>query len=334
MSGLAQGVWDRLLVAPPLGDSLTARPALPDVTDRVLAGVDVEGRRHFLVPLFEAESSFRDSHSRGLDVSTRTLVVAGQAPSRHLDIICQDAAGHEAFNLIGEELARRLATGTETPDLCIGRVLAKWRRFWGQLLSQILSREEQIGLFSELWFLLVWMVPRVGAQKAVTRWRGPFKARHDFEWIGQSVEVKGTTSTRGLVHRIHGIEQLVPPDDGELWFFSLRLREEAGASNTLTGMVAMCLRELVSDDETISNFQERLSRAGYSPAHEDEYAKLRLRVVEEGLFAVKEDFPRVTKTQLVDGVVPPGIEYFEYEINLTGFERLRVAKAPTEAFAF
>jgi hypothetical protein len=112
------------------------------------------------------------------------------------------------------------------------------------------------------------------------------------------------------------------------------LREEAGASNTLTGMVAMCLRELVSDDETISNFQERLSRAGYSPAHEDEYAKLRLRVVEEGLFAVKEDFPRVTKTQLVDGVVPPGIEYFEYEINLTGFERLRVAKAPTEAFAF
>lgn len=333
MSGIAQDVWDRLTANLPNGDNLNARPALPDLTFRVLAAVDADGQRHLLVPLTEAESSFRDSHSRGLIAVTRELVVAGQSPGRHLDIACHDPAGHEAFNLIGEELAKRLALGNESPDQSISKVLAKWRRFWGQLPSQLLSLEEQIGLFSELWFLLFWLASHLGPSEAVARWRGPFRARHDFEWLGGSVEVKGTMSTRGTIHRIHGIEQLIPPDDGALWLFSLRLREEAGAGNTLPGLIARCLKELLSDDESRALFQEALAHAGYSFAHESEYAKRKLRVVEEGLYAVMQEFPRLTPNQLVGGV-PSGVEFVEYEISLSGFERLRVARTPSDALPF
>ena len=68
-----------------------------------------------------------------------------------------------------------------------------------------------------------------------------------------------------------------------------------------------------------------MARLGYSPAHDEEYAKLRLRIVNEGLFQVRDDSPRLAVTQLVAGV-PPGVERVEYEINLGGFDHLCMAR--------
>src|SRR5687768_12514986 len=65
----------------------------------------------------------------------------------------------------------------------------------------------------------------------------PFGARHDFEWQGKSIEIKTTVSTRGRIHKVNGIDQLRPPEHGELLFFSLRVREEASAANTLPKLV-------------------------------------------------------------------------------------------------
>lgn len=55
--------------------------------------------------------------------------------------------------------------------------------------------------------------------------------------------------------------------------------------------------------------------------YEEEYAKLRLRVVDEGLFHVKEDFPRITSASFASDC-PAGVERVEYEISLSGYERL------------
>jgi hypothetical protein len=232
--------------------------------------------------------------------------------------------------LIGGELADRLASGQETAPECVTRVLAKWRRFWGQVPQQILAREEQLGLFAELWFLSVWLVPRVGAAEAMTRWRGPFGSRHDFEWTGRSMEVKATTSTRGRIHRINGLDQLVPPESGELMLFSLRLREEAGATNTLPSVIAACHAQLEPDADALNRLEEALAQVGYTPAHDEEYARHCFRVVDEGVFKVIEDFPRLTVAHLPLGV-PAGVERVEYEINLTGFDRLCIARRTTDA---
>nr|MBI3611581.1 PD-(D/E)XK motif protein [Nitrospirota bacterium] len=330
MSGIAPEVWTRLAGERTHGEILSARRAAQEVTERLVAAVDAEGQRHLLVLLQEGEEDIHDTLSRGLGVNTRELAVPGHEAGRYLDITCYDIAGHEAFDLIGGELAERLAAGRETAPETVSRVLAKWRRFWGQLPQHLLSRDQQLGLFAELWFLSVWLVPRVGTAEAVTRWRGPFGARHDFEWEGLSVEVKATTSTRGLIHRINGLDQLMPPDRGKLLLFSLRLREEAGASNSLPALVAVCREQLEGSDEALSRFESSLLRAGYSFAHEDEYGNVRLRIVQEGLFAVRDNFPQVTPPKFTDGV-PAGVEHVEYEINLDGFLDLLVARSAGEA---
>lgn len=113
-------------------------------------------------------------------------------------------------------------------------------------------------------------------------------------------------------------------------FFSLRLREEAGATNTLLSVIAACRAQLEADADTLSRFEKGLAQVGYSPAHDEEYAKMRLRIVEEGLFQVRDDFPRLTAAHLTAGV-PPGVERVEYEINLSGFDHLCIATRASDA---
>jgi hypothetical protein len=329
MSRLAPDVWTRLAGERVQGETLWARRASPDVTDRLVAALDADGQRHLLVMLVAGEADLQDSQSRGVGVLTRELVMPGHEAGRYLDIVCHDAAGHEAFDLIGGELAERLAVARETAPEIVTRVLAKWRRFWGQLSRQMLSRDEQVGLFAELWFLSVWLIPRCGAAEAINRWRGPFSARHDFEWEGRSVEVKATTSSRGHLHHINGLDQLAPPEQGDLLFFSVRLREEAGATNTLPALIAACREQLQQESDALSRFENALARIGYAPAYEDEYAMLHLRIAEEGLFVVRDDFPRLTSAQFPAGI-PPGVERVEYEINLGGFTHLLIARSPIE----
>ncbi len=330
MSRLSKEVWSRLTNERVQGETLWARRAAPDITDRILAALDAEGQRHLLVPLESGDTDIKDTQSRGLGVVTRELVIPGHGAGRYLDITCFDAAGHDAFDLIGGELTERLAAERETASKIVVGVISKWRRFWGQLPRQMLSREEQCGLFAELWFLNSWMAPRFGEVEALLRWRGPTGARHDFEWVGRSVEVKATTSTRGHLHRINGLDQMAPPENGDLFLFSLQLREEAGAANSLPALVAVCRTRFERDTDILSRFEAILAQTGYSPAHEDEYAKLRLRIVKQGLFAVRGDFPRLTSTQFSGGV-PAGVERVEYEINLGGFMYLCVARQPHEA---
>ena len=258
-------------------------------------------------------------------MTTRELVVQEHGNGRYLDICCNDIAGYAVLDLIGGELAVALVSAKASPAKIVELVLAKWRRFWGQLPRQMLSYEEQLGLFAELWFLSTWLATHIGIKQAVIPWRGPFGARHDFEWERRSIEVKATTSTRGRIHRVNGLDQLAPPNNGDLMLFSLRVREEAGASNTLPGLIAVCRAKMELEPDTLDRFEAALAQANYSPAYDQEYAKLKLRVVEEGLFRVEKDFPRITTDSFKSGC-PSGVERVEYEINLSGYEHLLAAK--------
>jgi len=324
MTRIAPEVWTRLVNEPVHGEALWARRAAPNTSDRLVAAIDVEGQRHLLVLLLDGEGELQDQQSRGISVVTRELAVPNHEPGRYLDVMCHDAAGHEAFDLIGGEIAERLAAAHEKAPEVVARVLAKWRRFWGQLPKQVLSKEEQLGLFAELWFLAMWLAPHMSEIEAVNGWRGPTGTRHDFELSGQAVEVKATTSTRGRIHHIHGLDQLVPPEQGKLFFFSLCLREEGSATNSLPSVIAICRAALESDPDALDRLESLLALAGYSPVHDDEYTKLRLRVAEEGLFCVKDDFPRVTSASFATSV-PAGVERVEYEINLAACGHLLIA---------
>lgn len=332
MTAIPDAVWEQIEQARPSGDELLARQALPHVTNRILAAIDARGRRHVLVALASDDEPLHDKSSRGLTVETEELVLPEQGGARYIKLKCEDAAGHSMLSLIGGEIAEQLATAAVSPAKTVSKVLARWRRFWGQLPTQILTREEQIGLFTELWFLAYWLVPAVGPQEALSRWRGPMGARHDFEQTGLSVEAKGSASTQVRRFTVGSINQLEPPEAGRLMLFGMRMREEAGASNTLPALVHICHGLAGSHGDADGALESALIAAGYAAAHEDEYAKVHWRVVEELLFEVRDDFPKLTPDSFCGGL-PQGVEDIRYVINLATFDHLVVARDPSDCAA-
>lgn len=333
MSQIAPEVWLGVTTCLPRGEALTARQAIPSVSPRLLAAIDADSRRHLLVPLEDGEKEFKDTSSRGLHVVTREMTLRGRHVTRYIDLICADPAGHATFDLIAGDICDQLVIQSDEPAEIVRKVLVRWRRFWGQVPNSVLTREEVIGLFSETWFISQWMSQRASPIDTMLRWRGPFGARHDFEWVGNSVEVKGTTSPSGRVHRIHGLEQLAPPESGQLLFFSLQLREEAGATHTLPGLIEACRKCVTKDLAALDVFETALVRSGYLESHSDEYNKLRFRITSQKLFRVEDDFPRLTPASFAVPITS-GIERIEYDVNLSGYSHLIVADSPESAASF
>jgi hypothetical protein len=322
-SGLANS-WQLLGPRAPSGERLLARVALPTISERLQCAIDSSGHRHLLIRLTDTEPELVDVQSRGLTVHTRDLVVRGQNPGRYLDIECGDVTGHTIFDVIAADLADELAKPNSQPAETVRRILARWRRFWAHTPLPLLSREEQLGLFAEVWFLDVWLWPQLGAAEALLRWHGPTGARHDFSWSTKAVEAKATTSSRGRIFKINGLDQLVPPQDGSLYLFGMRLQEDTGTSNSLPALIARLRTKLAPEPDSLGKFESLLALAGYSTAYEKEYDKLRLIVRDERLFAVTGDFPKLTPAELPNGL-SAAIERVEYEVNLNAFDHLCLA---------
>jgi putative PD-(D/E)XK family protein DUF4420 len=289
----------------------------------VVLAVDHDGRRHILLPVDSANDQLNDNRSRGLSITTRGLEVEAQPERFFIDLCCIDGAGHDAFDLLGNALINELEAGAPIIDAVKGTV-ARWRRFWGAAPPEGLSPEEVRGLFAELWFLLVWSLPH---GDPVERWVGPTATRHDFQWPRWAIECKATTSVRGHIHRINGLDQLDPPLNGRLYLFSLRMREEPSASNSLITLVEAITHRLAANPVDLDLFETRLAAAGYSIVHSDRYREIRFRVVDERLYVVAHGFPRLSAASFVGGL-PPAIERVEYEVNLEVCPELCLAKLP------
>ena len=319
--------WEALESVLPTGEALRARYLVPSVTERVLAALDREGRRHLLIPIGDIAPGVQDSLSKGLTVLTRALLVDGKVLGRYIDLRCNQREGYRAFDIIGQELASSLEHTNASAEQCTVDTLARWRRFFAHGAGDSLSRQEQVGLFAELWFLTRWLAPALGSQ-ALGAWRGPFRARHDFEWSAASVEVKATEQVHGTVHRIHGIDQLEKPLDRRLFLFSAKVREEHGGV-TLPQLV----REMRALCEARPTEQARLDAAleelGYQWQVDGVYEGMKIRVAEEGLYEVRSGFPHLARESFASGV-PAGVTYVEYDLDMAACRPFLVARTSEE----
>ena len=320
-------IWKKLESESPKGEKITARLVVPEISRKLYAGFDSNKKRHLLISLYDSDEEYHDLQSKGFSIVTRELIVKGREASRYIDITCNDNSGHLIFDVIASEIAEKLDSGESKEVLT--NVISKWRRFWGQSPKEILTYEELIGLFAEMWFLYYWLFPRTDKVDALNRWRGPFSSRHDFEWQANSVEVKATTNVQSRVHKIHGVDQLTPSKNGALFLFSLRLREEQGAENNLPDFIKLCQEKLKDNVDALSKFENNLAVAGYSPVHNDEYSKFKFRVVDEKLYKVTKGFPRIINDSFVQGI-PHGVGTIEYIINLDGYDSFCIANSPTD----
>lgn len=323
--------WDLLEAQPPSGERLTVRTALPGRSDDVLIAVDAARQRYVLVAIPQNEPCELVEHtSRGIAVHVVEMNIGGGQIGVYVEIACLDSQGQAALDIIVGELVEALEKGASIGRVrLVQNVLAKWRRFWAGVSQGVLSREQQLGLFGELWFLCRWLSPNVGEAKAVQMWRGPTGARNDFEVQGLGIEVK-TTGRVDSSHVIHGLDQLLEPEGGTLLLFSLVVRDEASGAETLPRVVQEMRNRLADDYALLSQFDTTLYAAGYDDRFTSEYSKLALRIRNEGLYRVVEGFPRLVPSSIVGGV-PLGLNAISYELRLDVASPWMLATTPSAA---
>jgi hypothetical protein len=290
----------------------------------VLIGIDHNKLRHILIPITNRNESLTDQRSRGISVQNRLLVVQDFPETLYLDVTCNYKDANATFNLVISDIIELLQTGL-SPNESVSRTLNKWRQFWSGGQRRILTEEQIKGLFGELWFLLFWLLPT--GSNMINQWTGPSGSIHDFENESYSVEVKTTSSIRGHIHKINGLDQLDPPESGQLFFYSLRLRREQTAANSLPALVGRINNILRHDPMHLHQFERRLIQAGYFQEFTEEYNEHRYRIVDERLYNVNEKFPRLTSGLFQRGV-PNGIERIEYDTNLEVCPDLIVSATP------
>lgn len=324
--------WDLLEAQPPNGERLTARLAVPSRCQDVYIAVDVACKRCVLVCIPDGEpDTLFERTSRGISVQTVEMKIdSTMEASTFIEIACLESSGYAALDIVTRELVEALVAGASIGRIrLVQSVLAKWRRFWSGIAQNLLSKDEQLGLFGELWFFSKWLLPSIGRDRAVSMWRGPIGARNDFEAMGLAIEVKTSGRVDGG-HQIHGLEQLLEPLGGALLLFSLLVREEASGVESLPRLVADLRASLVVDQALLIRFESILFAAGYEDAHAPEYEKAKLRVRGQGLYRVSEGFPRLIPASLSTGV-PVGVGNVSYELRLDAAGQWLLSENPVAA---
>jgi hypothetical protein len=206
------------------------------------------------------------------------------------------------------EVTRQGVTEAQLASTLLSRV-----ENWRSLLEKdttALDSSALRGLIGEL-TVLESLMGEMTASEVLASWVGPLKMPQDFLLpSGHRIEVKAVRRNAISV-RINGLDQLDPGAD-TMEVVVVRL-EDTGSSApdavTVPVLVNRIVENLAADQDASRMFQASLAFAGWHehPKHHE----LVVRVTRIERFTVSEDFPRLTRA-----LVPEGIQDTDYTILL------------------
>lgn len=204
----------------PSDESLVTRGTGVGVADgEVLVALDVEGRKHLLIPY---RMRVKDRVEGALSFGSRVL---GEPARPHLDVVCTRAPLDSVFFAFCDHL---LSSLDETTD---AHVQVRWAvDAWKDLLraGAGLSPEVAVGLVGE--FNVLAHLAAIDPVAAWEAWTGAENRLHDFTAAGADLEVKATTALDGGGVQIHGLDQLDPSDQRPLHLIVHRVIPDPSAA--------------------------------------------------------------------------------------------------------
>lgn len=292
---------------------LAVRRVCPDSSQDLFVGLELERRAR--VVILEVDDAALPNRLR-LESAKGIRGYMAATPvgrlSLCLELVLPDFT--DVFTNLAQDIIDRVSA--ETSQEAAVRVFVERFKQWKVLLGherpQRLSLEKQLGLFGELHVLSAHAIPRLGAVSAVTAWKGPMRAAHDFQFGASSVEAKvfGASDDPPSVRVSSEMQlDLSPGRRLLLWVIEADL-DGLREGKTLPEMVD-AVREVCGRDTPAGSILEQgLVASGYFDAHQDYYG-VSMAVVDERVYEVRPGFPR-----LVPEALPPGVHAVSYELLL------------------
>jgi len=269
----------------------------------VLVARDRQTVPHLLVEVPAAPRPRLPRPAAGLQLQLRTLRVPGRTEeSTWVDLAPTTTRAGLQFTALAADVSNSLPTDGPADPVALFATLQRWRRFWAGS-GEGLTREQQLGLFGELWLLLEWLPQLTVA--ALTAWQGPLGGRHDFVSATLDVEVKTTgTSTGPVVHHISRLDQLEAPPNGKLLLLSLRVVDDPAGDTSLDALLTQARTAAAAAGPTCAALlDERLAAAQVPPADTGRYTQP-VRLAGQTLYRVDDGFPRLRPTDFPAGPPP------------------------------
>lgn len=230
-------------------------------------------------------------------------------------LVLKDQIYLEIFATLASDIVARVLLIEDEPTAVRALLsrLSTWQRFLEKFGINLLTAEEQAGLFAELLMLEREMVPILGATAAVRSWRGPFGEPHDFRSGEIAVEVKATTSRDPTAFQVANLQQLDQGAAERLFLVHVSLLSDTVNGLSLPDLVTRVRVTLASvDPGAASEFVALLQEAGFLDIHTDAYQGRRLGMHACRWFEVIDGFPRLTAVS-----VPEGVLTARYSVSLT-----------------
>ena len=143
-----------------------------------------------------------------------------------------------------------------------------------------------------------------------------------------SVEVKTTRAGTGpVVHRVARLDQLDEPGAGQLYILSLRAVPDPLGEASLDNLVRRVRAAAGGVGVTCTALlEDRLGAVGVTAADDGRYTE-RLRIAQQELYRVDDDFPRLTPSSFPTGL-PGGVVDVAYSLDMSACRQWLVTASP------
>ncbi|MBY0155559.1 PD-(D/E)XK motif protein [Cytobacillus firmus] len=193
--------------------------------------------------------------------------------------------------------------------------LERWQKLLQRTALRVMSKEEQMGLFSELIVLRDYLLPVYGYQKGINSWVGSLGDKQDFLLENLAIEVKSSRMTSGNNVWISSKEQL-NSEKNPLYLFTCSLNEVT-SGETIEDVVQSITKQ-IEMESLLEEFTVKVEQYGYFPEiHGGLLSKFRSEQI--NAYEVKEGFPKISIDQ-----VSPQIINMKYNIDLSGCAQFKV----------
>jgi hypothetical protein len=214
---------------------------------------------------------------------------------RLVEIATSTSELHKHFYMLLVEIIDLVIQQNMSPLAAFEQCLRQWQALLRGL--RLMTEEQQLGLLGELWMLdrLTWRLGR----DTLTAWTGHDREPHDFRLENNEFEVKVTRNARRL-HIIHGLGQLQPSSQRQLFILSLQLAPAGpGSGFSLPERVRQILRSFAQWPSQAASFVRILDeKHNFQLADERHYERRWQMRTDAYLVPVKDGCPRLVSDAL------------------------------------
>lgn len=213
-------------------------------------------------------------------------------------IILNDKSLTDIFVLFIEDIIKEIKDITTPEDalLIINQRVTYWKKLFGKITGEVLSKERQRGLYGELLILKLLLDNKENKDIVLKSWVGPNSSNQDFTLNENAVEVKTSKAGNPSVF-ISNEFQLDYCNWKNLFLAVISLNESVGSNDSLYHLI-INIQDTLLNYDLISDFEEKLELAGVDIKAMELYDEIGYYVKSIKYYRVEDGFPVILKGTL------------------------------------